>query len=297
VVTSIGPEVQKIIIIDDACPEKSGQYVHLNNRDPRVEVIFHSTNLGVGGAVKTGYLRALNLKSDLIVKVDGDGQMDTTKIKELVDPISKGLADYTKGNRFFDLDSIQAMPKVRILGNIALSFLAKLSSGYWQVFDPNNGFTAISQSSLKKLNLQKIDNRYFFESDMLFRLNTIKSRVLDVDMPAIYGNQKSNLRISRVIVEFPLKHFRNFLKRIIYSYYLRDFNLASVELPVGIILFFGSMLIGIINWAQGINQSHETPTGTLILITLGFLSGLQLILAFLSFDTNTTLSRNESYHN
>ena len=285
---SIGPEVQKIIVIDDACPEGSGEHVKANIQDTRVEVIFHETNLGVGGAVKTGYKRALELNSDVILKVDGDGQMDTSKIRELVNPIQIGHADYTKGNRFFDTEAVRAMPKIRIIGNLGLSFLTKLSSGYWNVFDPNNGFTAIGRDKLKLISLEKVDNGYFFESDMLFRLNLLDAKVTDVAMPAIYDNEKSNLKIRRVLFEFPMKHFRNLAKRIGYTYYLRDFKIASIELPLGIILGGFGLILGFYSWIEGILTNTATQTGTLILISMSILAGLQLVLAFLSYDTSNS---------
>jgi dolichol-phosphate mannosyltransferase len=286
VVKSIGPEVQKIIVVDDACPEKSGEYVKVNNHDQRVEVIFLKSNLGVGGAVKAGYARALELGAQVIVKVDGDGQMDTSKILELAMPIIANDSDYTKGNRFFDVEAVRAMPKIRILGNLGLSFLTKLSSGYWKIFDPTNGFTAIGGSKLKLISLEKVDNGYFFESDMLFRLNLLDAKVTDVAMPAIYNNERSNLKIRRVVIEFPLKHFKNLAKRVAYTYYLKDFKIASIELPLGIVLSgFGSTL-GIYSWINGILNDSATETGTLILIAMSTLAGLQLILAFLSYDTN-----------
>ena len=288
VITSIGPEVKKIIVIDDACPEETGEHVKSNIYDERVEVIRHSVNLGVGGAVKTGYLRALELNADVIVKIDGDGQMDTSKIGELTKPIIDGNADYTKGNRFFNVEAVRNMPKIRILGNLCLSFLTKLSSGYWRIFDPANGFTAVNKNTLQLIPLDKVDNGYFFESDMLFRLNLLEAVVRDVQIPAIYGSEKSNLRIRRVLLEFPIKHLRNFAKRIAYTYYLKDFKIASIELPLGILLGgFGSIL-GIYSWINGILTNTATQTGTLILIAMSVLVGLQLVLAFLSYDTNNS---------
>jgi len=293
VISAIGPEVQKIIVIDDACPEKSGQYVKANTKDSRVEVIFHDTNLGVGGAVKSGYKRALELDAEIIVKIDGDGQMDTSKIENVVSPIRNGLAGYAKGNRFCDIEAVRAMPKIRIIGNLGLSFLSKLSSGYWRIFDPNNGFTAISRTELMKIPLHKIDDRYFFESDMLFRLNLAGAIVKDVPMPSIYGDERSNLKIRRVLFEFPYKHSRNFTKRLIYCYYLRDFNLASIELPLGIFLgLFGSIL-GLNSWFHGVANERATQPGTLILISMSILAGLQLVLAFFSYDTRESDSFNK----
>ena len=284
VIDSIGPEVENIILVDDACPEKSGDYVKANVDNLRVEVIFHNVNLGVGGAVKTGYKRALEIGADIVVKLDGDGQMDPSKILELTKPVFLGRADYTKGNRFSDVEAVIKMPKIRILGNLGLSFMTKLSSGYWQVFDPNNGFTAIRAELLRKVTLDKVDNGYFFESDMLFRLNLVGADVEDVFMPVIYNHERSNLKVRRVLIEFPLKHTRNFLKRIIYSYYLRDFNLASIELPLGIFLGGFGCIFGLYSWIHALVSSTPTQNGTLILIALSVLSGLHLILAFFNYD-------------
>lgn len=285
VIQSIGPEVQKILVVDDGCPEKTGEFVKAHCRDSRVEVIIHDANLGVGGAVKSGYKRALELSCGIIVKIDGDGQMDSSRILDLVAPIKSDYADYTKGNRFFDVAHVRSMPKIRILGNLGLSFITKMSSGYWSIFDPNNGFTAISKKKLSSLPLKKIDDGYFFESDMLFRLNLTDSKVRDVPLPAIYEDEKSNLQISKVFFEFPYKHFKNTIKRIIYSYYLRDFNLASIELPLGIFLSLFGISLGLYSWVHGIITSTSTETGTLILISMTVLSGLQMLLAFLSYDT------------
>ena len=286
VLEGIGKEVQHILVVDDACPHKSGELVKVHTTDPRVEVIFHQENLGVGGAVKSGYKRAVELNSDVVVKIDGDGQMETSKILELIRPIQDSRADYTKGNRFFDVEAIRQMPKVRIFGNLILSFMTKLSSGYWNIFDPNNGFTAISKDALSKIPLSKIDNGYFFESDMLFRLNLMRARVEDISMPAIYANENSNLKIRRVVIEFPLKHFRNFCKRIVYMYYLRDFNMASIELTTGIVLTGFGITIGLLNWSRSLISGIPTQTGTAILVAMSVLAGLQLILAFLTYDTN-----------
>ena len=286
VIGSIGPEVNNIVVIDDACPEMSGDYVALNVVDPRVEVIFNKDNLGVGGAVKVGYKHALKIGSHIVVKIDGDGQMDSLRINELIEPIISKQAEYTKGNRFFDIEAVRVMPKIRILGNLGLSFMTKLSTGLWQIFDPNNGFTAISGSMLKRLNFDKIDNRYFFESDMLFRLSLLNARVVDINLPAIYGKEESNLVIKRVLFEFPIKHARNLFKRILYTYYLRDFNLASIELPLGLLFSGFGLILGAYSWIHGIVTNTTTQTGTLVLIAISILLGLQLILAFLSYDTN-----------
>ena len=286
-VNSIGTEVDHIIVVDDACPELSGELVRAKSLDPRVEVIFHPENLGVGGAMKTGYRRAQEIRSDVVVKVDGDGQMDASKISDMVNQILARDGDYIKGNRFFDIDSVKGMPRTRIFGNLALSFFAKFSTGYWRIFDPNNGFTAIATSTLSKIQLEKVDNRYFFESDMLFRLNLARAVVVDFPMEARYGDERSNLKIRRVLLEFPLKHLRNFAKRVAYTYYLRDFTLASLELPIGLVLTSFGLISGTINFQQSRALGQGTAPGTLILISMSVLVGIQLLLSFFSYDIDS----------
>lgn len=281
----IGAGVKCIIVVDDKCPDKSGDVALVcSKRDERIQVIFHDTNQGVGGAVKSGYKAALKNNIDIVIKLDGDGQMRPEDIEKLIEPLVNGRADYTKGNRFYNVEEITAMPKLRIFGNLVLSFMSKLSTGYWRVFDPNNGFTAISRDALGKINLNKIDNRYFFESDMLFRLNLSRVRVADVPLPAIYGDEISNLRIKRVLFEFPVKHARNFLKRIGYSYFLREFTLASLELILGLSLFIFGVMFGSVNYFHSSINDIATPTGTLIIIAMSVLSGLQFILSFFAYD-------------
>lgn len=245
VIAGIGNEVEKILVVDDACPEHSGRFVQGHCSDQRVEVMFHDVNMGVGGAVITGYRRALEIGATIVVKVDGDGQMDTTRIGELTDPIRLGYADYTKGNRFFDIEDLVAMPTVRLIGNGALSLMNKLVHGYWDIMDPTNGYTAISKGALARLPLSKIDLRYYFESDMLFRLGLNRAVVLDVPMPAIYGAEVSSLSIPHVMIRFPILSFHRFVKRIVYTYFLRDFHAASIEIVVGLLLLMFGVYVGL----------------------------------------------------
>lgn len=288
VIENIGPEVSLIVVVDDCCPDSSGKLVQSANKDKRVKVLTHDENKGVGGAMITGYRFALEERADVIVKLDGDGQMDPSLIPMLLEPILKEQADYVKGNRFFNVQAILRMPKIRIFGNLALSFFSKVSTGYWQVFDPNNGFTAIHASALKQLPLEKISNRYFFESDMLFRLNLARAVVVDVPMDAVYGEEKSNLSVLRTLIEFPIKHSKNFIKRIAYSYYLRDFTLASLELPAGLLLLISGSVAALYNWIHSAQLSQATPTGTLILIAMMLLSSIQLLLSFASYDMQSS---------
>ncbi|MFD4836108.1 glycosyltransferase family 2 protein [Achromobacter sp. NPDC058515] len=291
VIESIGPEVGRVYVVDDCCPDASGKFVQENCSDPRVVVLRNEVNQGVGGAVMAGYRAAMADGMDIMVKLDGDGQMDARLIPDFVAPIMRGEADYTKGNRFFNLEEIRAMPKVRLFGNAVLSFMTKLSSGYWNLFDPTNGYTAIHREVARHLPMEKISTRFFFETDLLFRLNTLRAVVVDVPMDAKYGDEVSNLKIGKIVGEFFVKHVRNFSKRIFYNYYLRDMSLASIELPLGCLLILFGSLFGIYNWVEAADVGSTTSAGTVMLSALPIIIGLQLVLAFVGHDISAVPSR------
>jgi dolichol-phosphate mannosyltransferase len=284
VVRGIGPEVGKIYVVDDACPEGSGKYVKESISDPRVSVIIHPKNTGVGGAMKTGYRKAMEDHADIIVKLDGDGQMNPLLIRKIVEPIRNKQADYVKGNRFYDLGNLRKMPGTRRFGNAILSFINKMVSGYWNIMDPTNGYTAISATALKNLPLEKVDNRFFFEQDMLFRLNTIRAVVMDYPMNAEYDQENSNLKIWKVMFSFPLKYLNRFFKRIFYSYFLRDFNVGSLELILAFLFMGFGIIFGSIKWTHSIATAQPATAGTVILAGLPVILGFQAFLSFLHFD-------------
>lgn len=284
VINNIGNEVAIIYVVDDKCPELSGEYVQQNCIDPRVKVIFNNENKGVGGAVISGYLASLEDNVDIVVKLDGDGQMDPSLIGDFINPISKEFADYTKGNPFYDVESLKPMPKIRLFGNTVLSFMTKFSSGYYNIFDPTNGYTAISSFALKKINLDKLSKRYFFESDILFRLNLINAKVVDVPMDAIYEDEESNLHIKKIVFPFLKGHLKNAIKRIIYNYYLRDFSVASIELFSGLLLSMFGVLYGLFGWYRSIFLNELASGGTVMLSALPIILGMQLLLGFIQAD-------------
>ena len=290
VISRVGPEVTKIYVVDDACPEQSGQWVEQHSKDRRVRVLYNEKNSGVGGAMKTGYIQAIHDEMDIAVKIDGDGQMAPELISLFVKPIINGTADYTKGNRFFDLENLHRMPRIRILGNAILSFLSKLSSGYWQTFDPTNGFTAIHTEVLRHVPLKKISNRYFFESDMLFRLNLIQAKVVDIPMDALYADETSGLEIKKILGEFLAKHTKNFIKRIFYNYFLRNFSAASIELIAALALTMFGVVYGAIHWITAAKLGVSSSAGTVMLSAMPIIIGIQLLLSFLSYDIQSTPS-------
>jgi glycosyltransferase involved in cell wall biosynthesis len=280
----IDAQVHTIYAIDDACPDRSGLHIQQHCHDSRVRVLFNEKNLGVGGAVMVGYKQAVADGMDVLVKMDGDGQMNPALLADFVRPILHGEADYTKGNRFFDLEGVRAMPPVRIFGNAVLSVMSKLSTGYWHLFDPTNGYTAVHAAVVTHLPLDKISQRYFFETDMLFRLNTIGAVVLDVPMDAHYGDEVSGLKIRKIVGEFLFKHLRNSMKRIFYNHYLRNVSIASIELPLGLLLLGTAAGYGGYHWAHSAALGVATPAGTVVLAAVLLLAGLQFLLAFLAAD-------------
>jgi len=284
VLKRIGPEISYIYVVDDKCPDGTGKFIQHNFSDPRVVIIFNEENKGVGGAVIAGYKEALKSDAKIIVKVDGDGQMDPAMISRLVKPILEGNADYTKGNRFVDLDCLTKMPQSRFAGNTILSFITKCSSGYWNIFDPTNGFTAIHSKVLAALPIDKVSQDFFFESDMLFRLNAHKAVVKDVRMASIYADEKSNLKINRIIFPFLVRNVVNFFKRMFYNYYLHDFNFASIEFILALILFSGGAIFGIYQWTESFRTGIVASSGTVMLAALPVIVGIQFLLGFLNYD-------------
>jgi dolichol-phosphate mannosyltransferase len=287
VLAGIGDEVAHVLVVDDACPDGTGRHVQAHCEDPRVEVLIHEHNEGVGSATMTGYRRALELGADIIVKVDGDGQMDPKMIPVLVRPIVAGMADYTKGNRFYQFFAVGRMPPVRITGNMLLSFLSKLSSGYWDIFDPTNGFTAIHERIVRTLPLEKISKGFFFESDVLFRLGLMRAVVKDIPMQARYGNETSAISIPKIIPEFLIKHTVNTWKRIWYAYFVREFSFASIQLVLGKIMLLFGIVFGAYWWYRGAVTGVPATAGTVLLVALPIILGSQFLIAFINIDTRS----------
>ena len=286
VIDGIGPEVDAIYIVDDACPENSGTLVRERCQDPRVRVYIQSHNSGVGGAVIHGMRAALCDGAKVIVKIDGDGQMDPALITALVEPIKNERADYVKGNRFHGLQGLGAMPTLRIFGNTALSFLAKASTGYWQLFDPTNGFIAIDATVAKMLVLTRLSRRYFFETDLLARLYLLGAVVEELPHPARYGSESSNLKPFAILAPFLLRHLHNIIRRIFYTYFLRSFYPASLELLLGAIFLPVGILFAGWNWVTSINTGIPRTSGTVVIASTMLIIASQCLLAFLSFDVN-----------
>ena len=219
--------VSHIIVVNDCSSDETAELVSAWD-DPRVKLLSHTENQGVGGATLSGYNLAYKLGANVIVKLDGDNQMDPTFLPSIISPIILGEADYSKGNRFLQPKELRVMPWSRRAGNLTLSFLTKLASGYWDIFDPTNGYTAISSELIPNLNKKGLDRRYFFETSMLIELGLQRAVVRDINIPARYGEEVSSLSEVKAFFEFPFRLLKGFIRRLLILYFLRDFNAFSV---------------------------------------------------------------------
>jgi glycosyltransferase involved in cell wall biosynthesis len=271
--------------VDDASPDSTADLVTASAKeDDRILLIRHPSNQGVGGAMVTGYRKALELGAQIVVKIDGDGQMDMDQLPKLLQPLIEGRADYTKGNRFRDFKSLQQMPFIRRVGNMGLAFLAKAATGYWHTFDPTNGFNAIRSEVLAQLPLDKVNRTYYFETSMLANLYLIGAVVKDVPMPARYQGEVSSLLIYRILFEFPLKLVSTFLRRLVLKNFIYDFSMGSIYLLTGLPLLIFGLIFGIYKWIQYASIGIPAPTGTVMLPTLSVLLGIQLLLSAIEID-------------
>ena len=287
VIDTIPSFVDQIIVIDD-CSQDETSEASLSSGGSRLILLKTPSNQGVGGATSLGYVKGLELGSDILVKMDGDGQMLPEYLNTLLDPLIDGGYDYSKGNRFLAGESLSLMPRHRLFGNIVLTFMTKLASGYWHIFDPQNGYTAIKATALKVLDLNSINKRFFFENAMLIQLNFFRFRVTDVPIPARYADEVSDINVLGIGVTFPLLLLRSFFYRVYQKYVLRDFSPIALFLFAGILLFGWGFLFGVYLFFESIITKRLTPTGTIMLSLLPLILGFQLLLQAIVLDIQET---------
>jgi dolichol-phosphate mannosyltransferase len=275
--------VDGIIIVDDASTDDTLRLAQ-ELPDSRVQVLHHDKNQGVGGAMVTGFRAALKSDYDVIIKMDSDGQMDPEELQTLVRPITLGLAEYVKGNRFRQAGRPAAMPARRWFGNVALSFFTKAASGYWHVFDSQCGFVAITAPTLRRLKLEGIARDYFFENDMLIRLNVIDARVVDVSTAALYGDETSYVRIGRVLFSFPWRLARGFAWRFLKRHVVNDFGLIALLTFLGAVLVAFGTIFGIVEWVIAGSAGLPATTGTVMIAVLPLMLGIQMLLQALAME-------------
>lgn len=277
VVQGIPEFIDDIIVVEDAGTDETAKVVR-ELSDPRLTMVQHTANQGVGGAMVTGFRLALDRGADVVVKMDGDGQMDPGLLPSLLNPVVLEGYAYTKGNRFLWEERLRDMPKIRLAGSFGLTLLSKLASGYWHVFDPVNGYFAIEAAMLRKLPLDRIARRYFFETDMLIHLNVFRARVKDVPVPACYGVERSSMRVSWVLLTFPLFLWKGFWYRIYERHVLREFSPVAVFWILGLLLLAWGTGFGGYTWMKSYWSGRVSTTGTVMLSVLPFIMGFQLVL-------------------
>ena len=276
VLDSMPAYVDRVIVVDDASSDGTAALVEKRG-EARVSLIRHETNRGVGAAMRTGYQAAIEAGSDLVVKMDGDGQMRPEELRRLLGALVIGLADYAKGNRFYLRDASADMPRQRSFGNSVFSFLTKIASGYWHVFDSQCGFTAVRGSYLKLIDLSLLPDDYFFENAMLIQLNAVNARVVDVPTSTIYGQEVSGIDVRRVLLTFPPRLLSAGLGRFWRKQLVTDFGAIGGLTIVGLLLCGFGVVFGVYHWWLSTVSQHFASTGTVMLAVLPFIVGVQLI--------------------
>lgn len=286
VIRGIPNYVSLIVAVDDASPDGVVAEIERLN-DPRVVIVRHEKNQGVGGAMVTGYEECLRRDAHIIVKMDGDGQMDPGQLPALIAPLLRDAADYTKGNRWNHPGKLNTMPVLRRLGNSGLSFLTKFVSGYWKIFDPCNGYTAVRSCVLRQVELHNLAKDYFFEISLLAELGTLGAVTHDVLMPAIYGTEVSSLRINRILRTFPHRMVKALVRRVWNHYFIKDFGPTTLLMTAGSLLMLWSLLFGSITWVHSVLTSVPATAGTVMLSAMPFLMGFQMLLQSIVLDMSS----------
>jgi glycosyltransferase involved in cell wall biosynthesis len=282
VITTMPDFVDRIVVVDDASSDSTSDAARAAG-DARVDVITLEENLGVGGAIMTGHRHVLASGCDVAVVMAGDAQMDPAYLSALLDPIADGVALFTKANRFFGPGTFRGMPRRRIVGNIALSFMTKAASGYWNLFDPQNGYTAIHRKALERLPLERIAQRYDFENDILIQLNILRVPARDVPVPAVYGDEVSGMRLMSVGPRIVVRLWRGFWHRMWWKYVLQSFSAVALLFFTGLASVLFGLAVGVFVLVNTLGPPIASP-GTVLLSVAPVLTGIHLLIMAMWLD-------------
>jgi glycosyltransferase involved in cell wall biosynthesis len=275
--------VDRIVVVDDASSDATTDRAHAVG-DPRVEVITHQQNAGVGAAIVTGYKRALAEAIDVTCVMAADNQMDPAELLDFVLPVARGEVDYAKANRLFSGEAWDVIPRTRYLGNAILSLLTKIASGYWHVADSQAGYTALSLEALRRLDLDRIYRRYGFPNAMLVHLNVVNARVRDVPSRPIYGvGERSGIRLRSVVPRIAWLLFKAFWWRLGAKYVIRDFHPLVFFYALGALMTLVGVILGVLVTVLRL-FGNEITTPTIVLVALLLISGTQFTLFAMWFD-------------
>jgi glycosyltransferase involved in cell wall biosynthesis len=281
-VSTIPDFVDRIYVIDDGSTDATAERAAAG--DPRVDVLTHEANKGVGAATVTGYRRALKDEIDVTCVMNADGQMDPEDLRTLVAAVAADECDYAKANRLFTAEAWKVIPKTRYLGNAFLSFMTKIASGYWHIADSQSGYTAMNLQTLRLLELDRLYTRYGFPNDVLVHLNVWSRRVRDYPSRPIYGvGERSDMRIRKVIPRISWLLFKGFFWRMKEKYVIRDFHPLVLFYSIGLFFFLLGAGLGIAYTVLRL-LGHIIPAATAVLIALLVISGIQFLLFAMWFD-------------
>jgi glycosyltransferase involved in cell wall biosynthesis len=276
--------VDVVVVVDDHSPDATAERA-LETGDQRLEVIRHEENLGVGGAIVTGYARCVELEVDVACVMAADNQMDPDELHSLVGPVARGEVEYAKANRLVSGEAWNLIPRARYLGNAVLSLLTKIASGYWHVADSQAGYTAVSLEALRRLDLGRLYRRYGFPNDMLVHLNVQNARVRDVPSRPVYGvGERSGIRIHSVAPRIAWLLFKGFWWRMTQKYVIRDFHPLVFFYALGALMTVVGLVLGLIVACSRIFWGNEITTATVVLVALLLVSGTQFTLFAMWFD-------------
>jgi glycosyltransferase involved in cell wall biosynthesis len=275
--------VDRIYVVDDASRDATAERAE-GVGDPRVEVIRHERNRGVGAAIVSGYRRALEEGVDVACVMAADNQMDPSELQSLVEPVARGEVEYAKANRLFSGEAWNVIPHTRYLGNAILSLLTKIASGYWHVADSQAGYTAVSREALADLDLDRLYPRYGFPNDVLVHLNVQNARVRDVRSRPIYDvGEQSGIRLRSVVPRISWLLFKGFWWRMGHKYVIRDFHPLVFFYAFGVLMTLAGFVLGLVEVVLRI-AGNEITTPTIVLVAVLFIAGLQLTLFAMWFD-------------
>ena len=282
-IRSIPDFVDRVYVVDDA--SRDGTVAAARGAgDPRVEVIEHERNLGVGAAIITGYEQALEERMDVTAVMAADAQMDPADLEKLARPVAEGDVDYAKANRLFTGQAWQLIPRTRYLGNAILSLFTKIASGYWHVADSQAGYTAIGLSVLELLDLDRVYKRYGFPNDLLVHLNVWNARVRDFPSRPIYGvGERSGIRLRRVVPTISWLLVKGFFWRMGQKYVIRDFHPLVFFYMLGFLMSVLGLALGIAEVVLRI-MGNQITAATVVLVALLLIFGSQFTLFAMWFD-------------
>lgn len=284
-IDSVPKFVDKIIVVNDGSGDRTLEIIlEKQETDPRVMLVNHDTNLGLGQSLIDGYLASRRLGIDVTVTMDGDGQMSPDDLPRVLAPVVDGLADYCKGNRLMHADVTTSMPGYRLFGNAALTFLTKFATGYWQLMDPQCAYAAISRRALAAIPIERMTKGYGYNADILNMLNVYNFRVATVEVKPVYGEEKSGIKLSSYVPRVSRLLVRLFFRRLIRKYLVRNFNPLCLSYLAGLFL----LLFGSVPFASRVLYMYfwvnEFPATSFLCLMFLTIAGLQILLSAVQYD-------------